>query len=915
MSNSKPLPLAETIANGIIKTVGDFDLSNVLLLVPTTGSGRIVKSQLTQLAHQQGKGILSPVIKTSGLLLEDIRSQYKCDAYVERLVWAEILMSLKSNLVRTLFPRFDSKSVTWSLTMAKGLLQLQKSLAEGGHFIADVKKYLPDFTEQKRWDELASIETLYYERLCKLGYRGSEEVVINYESSQFDKYNHIFICGISDLSRLIELKINQHKSLHLLNSGSGNDGDSFDDMGRPNPDQWKKKQIKLIENNIRTHYDVESMVKELVPVCRDLDSGNLAIITMDVNLTDYIVDHLREKNVPIHNPALESFRSSNVYSLLKTLFSFLQSGSYSDSISLLRKSVFSKYLYPEIGQIEILRILDIFRDNHLPYELSDAIDISRDEEVLEVFKTLSTFRDNLLQSNTLLNILEKAFDILNSSESRNPNFQFHLNEYYRHFYDLSEIPKAIIKKKNLWENTAAFLDTIESNYISPKDNVEAYTVHGWLEAFINNKDCTYILGFNEGSVPGKFEKDPFLNLNLRAALGLATPESRMARDTYLLNELINQKGQENVILSFSRISLNGEPLSPSRLLFRDEPDVIVDRCKRFFAEDENADETPLMNQIGWKFTPRIIKYEPTTISASRLKSYLNCPYRFYLENVLKYKSIDPNKAELQANEFGNLIHYSLEGLNKEAPNEEDCGEIEKYLFRKAENIAFAIYGKNKNAAIAFQLDMAKDRLKGAARIISASRKEGWFPVANELDFSSIPGFSILANGKSISISGQIDLIEKNTNTGNYRILDYKTFDKAENPRKLHLQNITANNEDHIKQYRKFSDDKDYYWADLQLPIYWHAFQQIFPTLEGESSFDPRTVEIGYFMIPRVNRDTAIMLWEMSTSEMTSAWMCIQSATEAILNGDFKPSELTLKYDNWDDCVFEKDLCHTFEMLT
>ena len=56
--------------------------------------------------------------------------------------------------------------------------------------------------------------------------------------------------------------------------------------------------------------------------------------------------------------------------------------------------------------------------------------------------------------------------------------------------------------------------------------------------------------------------------------------------------------------------------------------------------------------------PMHINHQHNPLSASKLEVYNQCPYKYYLQYMLKVDSI--NNSLIQSNEIGTLVHYVLE---------------------------------------------------------------------------------------------------------------------------------------------------------------------------------------------------------------------------------------------------------------
>ena len=145
---------------------------------------------------------------------------------------------------------------------------------------------------------------------------------------------------------------------------------------------------------------------------------------------------------------------------------------------------------------------------------------------------------------------------------------------------------------------------------------------------------------------------------IRDRLGLRSNEDRFARDAWLLELLIRSRGDDGQVDFFvGRQRHNGDPLKPSRLLFRCPDSQLAERVEHLF-NDLTPGEQPSAWTAAWQLktgsTKRVEHLSPTSIRA-----YLACPYRFYLRHVQGMESQDFELREQDARGFGSLVHLSL----------------------------------------------------------------------------------------------------------------------------------------------------------------------------------------------------------------------------------------------------------------
>ena len=152
------------------------------------------------------------------------------------------------------------------------------------------------------------------------------------------------------------------------------------------------------------------------------------------------------------------------------------------------------------------------------------------------------------------------------------------------------------------------------------------------------------------------------------------------------------------------------------------------------------------------------------------------------------------------------------------------------------------------------------------------------------------------------VSGRIDRIDRHRETGQIRILDYKTSDRVTLPEAAHLGPATPD----ISAYAKIIvNGKEKRWIDLQLPFY-------LILLANEIDFGDN-VELGYFNLPKAINDTGITIWENFREEqLESARHCAQSIIEDILNQRFWPPAARIKYDDFED-LFPTDIADCIDI--
>ena len=299
----------------------------------------------------------------------------------------------------------------------------------------------------------------------------------------------------------------------------------------------------------------------------------------------------------------------------------------------------------------------------------------------------------------------------------------------------------------------------------------------------------------------------------------------------------------------ARRNAQRDPLAQSRLVFACPDETLVRRARQFFAEPKEsggsaklllAPPEGILEQSSFKVPePAPPKAKLKHISVTRFKTYLACPYRYYLRHVEKLQVVDDSARELDGRAFGNLIHGVLSDFGRQPKARGNPRASRNYSSTSIEHLSTLAkrhYGaKERRTQIRLQLEQARQRLHAFAARQARLTAEGWRIVhAEHADDRALLSVPFSAGGEAIELQGRIDRVDYHAQTGTLRILDYKTADKGERPDKTH---------------RKGNE-----WIDLQLPMYRH----LWPALKLETAA-VRKVELGYFNLPKDLDETDVAL--------------------------------------------------------
>ena len=433
---------------------------------------------------------------------------------------------------------------------------------------------------------------------------------------------------------------------------------------------------------------------------------------------------------------------------------------------------------------------------------------------------------------------------------------------------------------------------------APADAIE---VQGWLEAPWSGAHTLIVAGCREGALPSGGHDDSFLPDGAKARLGLVTQDARFARDAYLLSCLLASRQPGQVLLGFARFRNQGEPNRPSRLLFGCEDRELPRRSTLLF---KPAPPSRREGHGEKKFTLHIPKPAPRqwpvdSIRVTGFKSYLECPLRFYLGNVLSLRKVDADAREIPATDFGTVIHKVLEEFARDKALR-DPEEIAAMLSCRLDEVIPRYYGEKPTPVIRVQIESMRSRLQAAAAAEAKIRGDGWETIAAEHKVKKEDRRML----GGLAITGTLDRIDRHPEHG-LRILDYKTYSQRKNPAKTHIGPRRTSKhlpEADLDTLSKGGKVQPRSWSDLQLPLYDWLARQIWPEDAAKG------VGVGYFLLPPEAdpKNDALEIFALDGDMRGSAVKCATRIAELVKGGVFWPPSSRVEFDDFENWFMEGD---------
>ena len=824
---------------------GAKSLAHLLVVVPTAQSGRRLRLKL---AERFG-AIVPPTIRLPQqlLLCEDLRRETE-DAGKGIAGRADELLAFQEALGKE-----GSLDVAAQFSDIRGIL--------GGNALsfADVAdrigSILTDETadfEVERWKGFAELETRYLTALEK---RGKIDRIVAMKSviadpPRLDGVEKIVLAYVLDPLPAFR---------QVLEALGSRDKVAVEEI-LPAIEESKNRTIEQSQIfPCATAASEAEKVAEIFAAVKP-DEALPALCVADAEEFPEIQGALQAKGLKVHDPSRTPLVTSSLGHLVEQVAALVRTRSYNVFSAFIRGGDVRRWLCAELKisseeYVDALNKLDNAQAKLLPEKIDD-IGSKTSGKLRAIFEHV----DVTLRKKGMRQILQSVFKehILDERDPDAREFAAAAETVNGLIDECFDSGDATTRTSPLRMELFA-LRLKESSYSLEPDEGDVILTDGWLELPFLDADELVITGFNEGRVPESVVGHAFLPDRLRRGLGLADNESRTVRDREILRLAVQCREEGAVRVFFRAIDAKGDVLKPSRLLFDCADDAeLVARVKRFYGvragtEEAKAADLPEKWRLKLEIPPERKALEFT--SPSSLDLYLRCPFTYCLKKTFGEKE-DDRAEELDPSEFGNLAHDALElwgaGPLKDS---EDADAIAAELASHVDGILGKRFGTSIPAIVALQGESMKRRLAAFAKIQAARHAEGWRTVAAERKLQVKYGHT--------TVKGRCDRIDFNEKTGEWCVVDYKTFD---NPDRA-----------------VWRDGKTGEWKSLQLPLYCAM-------LDADSEFPDAKLEkiSSAYCVLGKTADTTLFTGPMNGAFVAEAEAKVRELIDKIERGIFWP---------------------------
>jgi len=745
---------------------GVASLAHILVVVPTAQSGRRLRHAL---ARRFPAGLVPPCVRTPAHLL-DLSSPDIAGRADELLAFREAR---------------DGKG---GFDVAAQLSDIRRILGANALSFADVAEKVGSVlsgdlvdVEIARWKDLADLETRYMSALARRGKR--DRVAALKEALA----NPVSFPGVEEA--VVACVLDPLPVMNLVLERSGLPATELVPDVSHAP-ELQMPQIAVSGTAASEAGKIAALFASVKP-----DEALPALCLADAETFPDLQGALRAKGLDAHNPSAIPLATSSLGHLAHQLAVLARTSSYSVFSAFVRGGDVRRWLKAELGLDDpsltaALVDLDNRQQQLIPATIDDIA-----PKTGHTLRAIFEFVKVQLRKRGMRQILASIFStlVLDERDERAREFAA-AAEAVNGLVDecfAADVPRDLALE--LFERRLG-----EATYELEPDEGETILTDGWLEIPFLDADEVVVSGFAEGKVPESVVGHAFLPDSLRRGLGLADNASRTARDRTILAMALACRAPEAVTVHFHSVDGKGDVMKPSRLLFDCKDDAeLVRRVAAFYATRAGTGETPPADlPDGWKIRLPVPPpfAELSRTSPSSLDLYLHCPFTYILRKTFG-ESEDYRAEELDASEFGNLAHDALEAWGKgELRDSTDSGAIAAALEERVDGLLAERFGLEIPAIVALQGESVKRRLRRFASLQAARAAEGWRVKATERKMNVTYGHTLVA--------GRCDRIDFNERTGEWCVVDYKTWDSAERAAAYETKK-----------------DGTRVWKSLQLPLY------------------------------------------------------------------------------------------------
>ena len=900
---------------------GELNLSQVAIIVPTAEAARRLREALAVASLEKNGAVVAPhVWHPEGALGWSLRQRSVASPLQERLAWVRVLLEENLGVLGGLFPQLPDKvSTTWASLVADTLRDLRHSLGAGGIAMDEARRELLGFDNDARWRDLVVLEKRYLAVLRDWSLEDSQSMkrAAAQKPELPDGVQCVLAFAVADAPPLFRTWL-EHlpKSIEakIFVQAPESERGKFDEFGSPLVGAWGDEAnvvLPLPESCMHRATGPEDQARRVAVLVAEIaaQGNSVAVGTCDPLLNGSIEGTLVAAGARVFNPAGRKARQHVLSQVLRDAWSAKHQPAWRVWFPFLRHHDVAAALGDAAGVAAgvLLEQLDDFHAKHLPATVDDAVNLCAADEkftALHVALKEVVTRSEIWSGTSCAAAVRGFLEWIYGGRSFDSS-----KESDRDFGDLFSKVIALAEEVDAArggvDSLGLAFDALDEAQLGDIHGEADLVLHGWLELLWEPARGLVIAGCNDEHLPGVVTVDAFLPDKAREMLGLSCQSRRRARDAYLLRAMWEQRREDNGLhVIFGHVNSEGDALRPSRLLLDCADNNLPARVRHLFPDGSDhapGDPRPVRT-MAFQLKPLLKPWKGETISASQLKDYLACPFRFYLRKVLRMEGVDSGQREMSAGDLGDVMHAVLKAFaDGDKAHAHHAEDIAGWLVAELNKQTRARYGSEPLFSVALQIESMRQRLRRFAEVQSTLREEGWRIIAAEEVID--PQWDVKIGG--VTLSGKIDRIDRNEKTGALRVIDYKTSQSEKGPAGAHVRAAKAeDSQDENVSWQCFDDakGKSQRWIDLQLPLYAMAVAKKHP--------DVSSVDAAYICLPAAVESIGLKEWKREAKSgavwnddlLFAAKSCAEEAVRRIREGIFWPPADEVKFDDYGEML-------------
>jgi ATP-dependent exoDNAse (exonuclease V) beta subunit len=880
----------------------EWNLDRMLVVLPGSLAGRTLQTLLAEQAAQQKVVLRPPEILTLGKLPEKLY-QAKLPFATELdqiMAWTHVLRNMDLADLRPLLfevPNVD-ELIAW-MDLGRILGTLHRELASDLLDFSNVAERLVGTAEEARWRVLATLQRRYLDILHEAGLwdiQTARRFALEHNEVQATDHE-IMLIGTVDLNRAQRRFLSAVASqVTSLVGAPTSFAPGFDADGTLRSDFWQGLEIPIDDESMHVRSTVRDAADELaLQLARLGSSRSTSQITVgvpDPSLIPAFQESLARAGVSLRYGPGVAIHATQPMKLLTLIQNYLREGEIEAFHNLVRETTIDQWLRTHIelpddylASIDEYLNTTLLRSVRVPV-FPDARRGKREfESVIAALRALfeplqsgkRTMSDWVDPFRNMFRELYASFPVDIESEEGHA-VQRACTEINSAIEQWIHTPAILNKEIELRDAFAWLHQLLEGAQIPPLRDRNAIEMIGWLELALDDAPVLMLSGLHDGVIPESVNSDAFLPNRLRSELGLIDNARRYARDAYVMLVILNTREQVELILN--RMNSDGDPLTPSRLLLSVPTPQLASRVLKLLNESQRIQTkvvtwVPRIGQSEISIPQPSKQVSVADMAVTDFKKYADCPYRFYLNRVLKLRAVKHLPLELDGGAFGDLVHKVLEDFF-EAPVADSIYEdtITDWLISRLEQESQNRFGLTPPPAVVVQMEQAKTRLRQFAPLHAEKMRSGWKMVEAEFTVDREHAIDFpLDKDRFIKLHGRIDRIDWHEADDRWAVWDYKTGDSSGNPRAIHI--------------------KSGKWADWQLPLYGVLIDEAKGVSSDKASF-------GYILLPRNIAETEFICADFTAQELDAAVDSARELASQVVDGVFWPpnNRSMLEYDDY-----------------